>query len=189
MKYADIERIYTEMIQTRINEGCTINSETMGGSQGELARIDLRDGDLIQRVYMNKTYDHETMLDVVEIIVGVTSLARGRGILWNDKLEVIEKRNFMRIGFGNWYTEDRDEARNAQNVTIKRAKQRGKMRALGLKRFGKEGIKVALPIIRKRIGQKTTKIEEVAELYHNTYTGEYFCDARGRTMRLNHNDK
>lgn len=191
MKYADIERIYTEMIQTRINEGCTINTETMGGSQGELARIDLRDGDLIQRVYMNKTYDHETLFDLVEITAGVTSwtdlFVRGLGShIWNHKLEVIEKRTFIKIG-GDWYTEDWDEARNAHAVKIRRFERRDKLSNLQLKQFDDKGIKAALPLIRKGIGMKTVRREEVAELFHDTRIGEYFCKARGRILRLNHN--
>lgn len=41
MKKQDIRNIYTQKVTELLNQGYTIFPDTMGGSQGEIAHIDL----------------------------------------------------------------------------------------------------------------------------------------------------
>lgn len=41
MKYIDINRKFTAAVSSYMMQGYTLNSSTMGGSQGEVAHIDL----------------------------------------------------------------------------------------------------------------------------------------------------
>ena len=44
MKKQDIRRIYTQKVTELLTQGYTIYPDTMNGSQGEIAHIDLTDG-------------------------------------------------------------------------------------------------------------------------------------------------
>ena len=50
MKFADINKRYTEIVNEYIAKGYTINTATMSGSQGEIAKIDFTDGTEIIRI-------------------------------------------------------------------------------------------------------------------------------------------
>lgn len=41
MKYADINKRFSEIVTEYLNKGYTFNTATMGGSQGEVAKVDL----------------------------------------------------------------------------------------------------------------------------------------------------
>ena len=53
MKYAEINKKFTDKVNEYLNKGYTINSATMTGSQGEIAKIDLTNGKEIIRVMIN----------------------------------------------------------------------------------------------------------------------------------------
>ena len=50
MTQNDIRQIYTQKVAELLAQGYQINPETMGGSQGEMAHIDLTNGSEILRV-------------------------------------------------------------------------------------------------------------------------------------------
>ena len=56
MKKQDIRNAYTQKVTELLNQGYTIFPDTMGGSQGEIAHIDLTDGSEILRVLLYR--DH-----------------------------------------------------------------------------------------------------------------------------------
>lgn len=104
MKYSEIEAIYTEKVTEYIAKGYSINTNTMSGHQGEIAKIDLRkDGEII-RILMDTERDNH-FHEAVVIIVGRNTdenAARRTGrsgydTIWNYKLEVIEKRTFWQM--------------------------------------------------------------------------------------------
>lgn len=104
MKYSEIEAIYTAKVTEYIAKGYSINTATMSGHQGEIAKIDLRkDGEII-RILMETEHD-EHFREAVVIIVGRDTEERnsrntgrhGYDTIWNYKLEVIEKRTFWQM--------------------------------------------------------------------------------------------
>ena len=106
MKFAEINKRYTEIVAEYISKGYTINSGTMGGSQGEIARVDLTDGNSIIRVLVCNEVEHNEKyhrLDTCQIIVGrCTENVKINdndtwSTIWNNRLEVILCEKFYKL--------------------------------------------------------------------------------------------
>lgn len=69
MKFIDINREFTAAASSYMAQGYYINAGTMGGSQGEIAAIDLTNGTEIIRVLLNTFNDYHGT-EGVELIVG-----------------------------------------------------------------------------------------------------------------------
>lgn len=103
MKFSEINAIFTQKVAEYIANGYTINANTMGGSQGEICKIDLRKGTEVIRVLLDT--EHHDFREAVVLIVGrnnderiANDLGRnGWDTLWNERLEVIEKRTFWQM--------------------------------------------------------------------------------------------
>ena len=59
MKKQDIRNIYTQKVTELLNQGYTIFPDTMNGSQGEIAHIDLTNGSEILRVLLYREHHWE----------------------------------------------------------------------------------------------------------------------------------
>ena len=105
MKYIDINRKFTAAVSSYMMQGYTLNSSTMGGSQGEIASIDLTNGTEIIRVLLNGFSDYKEMVTDggIELIVGrVTddvhpNKANEYRTVWNNRLEVISSEKFYKL--------------------------------------------------------------------------------------------
>ncbi len=102
MKFAEINTIYSQKVAEMISAGYTINSNTMGGSQGDIAAIDLRKGEDVIRVRLCRdlihSYEDRVWGDCIVMTVGrctdrrvieTTNYSYSLTI-WNKDLEVIE---------------------------------------------------------------------------------------------------
>lgn len=69
MKFIDINRKFTAAVSSYMAQGYYINAGTMGGSQGEVAHIDLTNGTEIIRVLLT-TFNNYLGTEGVELIVG-----------------------------------------------------------------------------------------------------------------------
>lgn len=69
MKFIDINREFTAAANSYMAQGYYINAGTMGGSQGEVAHIDLTNGTEIIRVLLT-TFNNYLGTEGVELIVG-----------------------------------------------------------------------------------------------------------------------
>ena len=104
MKYADINKRYTEIVTEWIGKGYTVNTATMSGSQGEKAKIDLTNGSKIIRILVCTFHDWGENTEGVEIIVGkCTDKVKphdgiGYDTIWNNLLEVLHRERFYKIG-------------------------------------------------------------------------------------------
>lgn len=93
--YADINREFTAAAAEYLSKGYIINTGTMDGSQGEVAHIDLTNGDEIIRVLL--TYDFipwpekEYTIAVCKVKSGtIPNLkAHEAETIWNNELETI----------------------------------------------------------------------------------------------------
>lgn len=68
MKFIDINREFTAAANSYMAQGYYINAGTMGGSQGEVAHIDLTNGTEIIRVLLT-TFNNYLGTEGVELIV------------------------------------------------------------------------------------------------------------------------
>ena len=70
MNQNDINRAFTEKVTELLSRGYQIHPGTMGGSQGEIAHVDLYKGDEIIRVLLDHSAGHGEKPDGIRLIVG-----------------------------------------------------------------------------------------------------------------------
>lgn len=129
MKFAEINKKYTEIVAEYLSKGYTINAGTMSGSQGEIAHIDLTDGNSIIRVLVCE--ETEKRLETCQIIVGkctdtrvaINNEDRLGNIIWNGELEVIYCEKFYKLNkYSSTSTEygTKEEAETAEEKRTQR---------------------------------------------------------------------
>lgn len=131
MKFIDINREFTAAANSYMAQGYYINAGTMGGSQGEVAHIDLTNGTEIIRVLLT-TFNNYLGTEGVELIVGrvkddIKPNQEDRwSTVWNERLEVISSKKFYRLNNraqdGFYGTEE--EANAAEEKRFDRYKSR-----------------------------------------------------------------
>lgn len=179
MKSTEINAIYAAKVAELLNAGYTINTNTMDGSQGEIAKIDFRKGDEVIRVVLHReTIWGESFRSNDAIILTVGRCADERvinargftrdAIIWNNRLEVIEERTFFVVGerrSEDWYLEGK-EAEKAI------AKRRSRWETRYEREWGREehprkeykdeaSKKAILPAVRRHLGKPKMKLERI----------------------------
>ena len=110
----DVRRIYTQKVSELLAKGYQIHYETMSGSQGELAHIDLSDGNEILRVLLEREGNYGGSYgSIVRLWVGRCNedLSRTHTI-WNERLDTLFEIEWDQIS-GNYYTTREEGARMA----------------------------------------------------------------------------
>ena len=103
MKYADINALFTQKVAEYIGKGYVINSTTMAGHQGEIAKVDLRNDHEIIRIVFGTVY--KNFRDGVAVTVGRYTNERylqpmefrRSDTIWTNDMEVIENREFWQM--------------------------------------------------------------------------------------------
>lgn len=131
-----INKIMNEYLLKYLQQGYTINTQTMHGSQSDCPyRVDLSKGNEFIRVYVNrqsawgcgieavrelrKKFDYDGDVFTIGVAHGVFKdkrlFAREDCTLWMDKLEIIESRYVYTVGWRRnlGYTEDLEDVRHA----------------------------------------------------------------------------
>ena len=135
MNQNDINRTFTEKVTELLDRGYQIYPGTMGGSQGEIAHVDLYKGDEIIRVLLDPSAGHGEKPDGVRLIVGrntdrirMNCFDKLGNTIWNNRLEILSEIEFCQIG-ENYYTDaetgraiqkKRDARRRTCRETIRR---------------------------------------------------------------------
>ena len=135
MNQNDINRAFTVKVTELLGRGYQIHPGTMGGSQGEIAHIDLCKGDEIIRVLLDHSAGHGEKPDGVRLIVGrntdrirMNCFDKLGNTIWNNHLKILSEIEFCQIG-ENYYTDaetgraiqkKRDARRRARRDTIRR---------------------------------------------------------------------
>ena len=122
MTYRDINNRFTEIVAEYIAKGYTFNTSSMGGSQGEIANIDLTNGKEIIRVVVSSFNNWRENVEGVDISIGKSTdnvhphSGQLHETVWNSHLEIIHTEYFYRISrYSNFYG-TREEAEAARNV-------------------------------------------------------------------------
>ena len=106
MKKTELDMIFTNKVSEYIAKGYIINTNSMAGHQGEIAKIDLRKSDEVLRIVMLQldfTADGKKFCILVGRSTDTIDLnACSHEIIWNNHLEIIEKLTFIAIS-DNWY--------------------------------------------------------------------------------------
>lgn len=186
MKYADINKRYTEIVSEYISKGYAINTISMSGSQGETAKIDLTNGTEIIRVMVDTFSDWRANIEGVEIIVGrvVDKFIKphnnsGWDTIWNNQLEVIATERYYRIGRDSNHYGTQTEAEAAADLRVKRYIARESTRKT--ENITEKAKEIAKRIIRREFGVK--RICE-ADIKVSKFNGVYTIGYKGKAYRL-----
>lgn len=190
----DIDKKYTEKIMEYLNKGYTIHTNTMNGSQGELAKVDLTNGKEVIRIYMDRTYIGFSD-KVIVILVGRNTCKlydSESDIIWNSKLEIIEKMEFVKIG-ENYYIPKEDFA----EIHKKRRKRINKYSDDYITYiFHDEAKKIILPFVKRQPKCKSARLSDIKEVkktvsknrYTNKYETKYYVTVKNKTYRIGGNN-
>ena len=168
----DIRRIYTEKVTELLNQGYTIFPDTMGGSQGEIAHIDLTDGSQILRVLLERGLCWSHIEDgfhgdVVTLTIGRAGAdtwfgEHWDGTIWNNRLEKVFEIRWAEISGRDegWYTELEDAAR-VGHIRM----ERYRARATGTrKELGDAYKSAALKWLKRQPRMKTCRLNDIEEM-------------------------
>ena len=162
MTRRDINQMFTDKVTELLAQGFQINAGTMSGSQGEIAHIDLRKGDEIVRVLIEREWNHSEWDYNGTIVIRVgrhTEPVRDSwdDIIWNDRLEVLSEIELARITDNYFVTPDEGAAMARKR--LQRWKNRQEMQARVL--TGDAFKSIALRYIRRQPRMKTCKLADI----------------------------
>ena len=189
MKYADINRRYTEIVAEYMGKGYTINTASMSGSQGETCKIDLTNGTEIIRIMVDTFSDWRNDLAGVEILVGKVTdedvrphSNSGWATIWNNRLEILSTDRFYKIGedrcHGTFYG-DMAEAKAA--TTTRRSRYIARESTRRTENITSKAVEIAKRVIRREFGVK--RICE-ADVKVSKYNGVYTIGYKNKAYRL-----
>lgn len=189
MKYADINAKYTATVVEYLAKGYTVNTRTMGGSQGDYAHIDLTNGIEIIRIMVDTFHEWTgASLNGLEIIVGRADSEvkphcdNNYRTLWNNKIGIISRERFYEIGMNRRcekFYGTLDEAAAAHQLKVQRyiAKRQNDQT---------EDITIKAMEIAKRIIHREFKAKRIcgADVTVTKFNGAYTIRYKSKTYRL-----
>lgn len=181
----DIRTIYTQLVSELLAKGYQIHPETMGGSQGEMAHIDLTNGSEILRVLIETQGGYgDSYGDLLTIRVGrcTEQITSHWHIIWNNKLETLSEIKLAKIS-ETFCTTPEEGARMADlRYTRWRNRRREEHKELG------DAYKsVALRWLRRQPHMKNCKLEDIARMTRRTRSDgkvSFEIEARGKTFSI-----
>ena len=188
--FKNINERFSEIVGEYLAKGYVINTGTMGGLQGEIAKVDMTDGKKIIRVMLDSRSGGLHEPDNITIKVGrCTDKVRANrkdafSTIWNDNLEEIHRETFYAVSnyphnaFGT-----KEEAERC--VAIRRERSRNAEGWITRVDLPPAARKIALSYIHREYysSYKLSDIERVCkEIVKGRVT--YVIRARGREFKL-----
>ena len=185
MKKSEIMKIFTAKVAELMAQGMWIHGDTMRGTQGEICKVDLTDGQRLVRVLLAD--GHNDFHDTVELIVGEAKGDRwklnSQRTVWNGDLGIKSKREFYRIR-RDWYVGSFQEAERISERHMARVKARENTGAdwRGATHYQFPNIaaarKIVLPALRRNPGCKSKRASDIVRVYKETFRGKntYFIE-------------
>ena len=172
MKKQDIRNIYTQKVTELLNQGYTIFPDTMNGSQGEIAHIDLTDGSQILRVLLERglCWSHTGdgfCGDVVTLTIGRAAAdawvgEHWDGTIWNNRLAKIFEISWAEVnGRGEGWYIGLDDAAFIGHIRMERYRNRptGTREELGTAYKS-----AVLKWVKKQPCMKTCRLDDIEEM-------------------------
>jgi len=177
---AQLEARFTEVVASYMAQGLRLDTNAMGGSQGEIGKVALTDGKMTYMIYLNRdivTIDEDNdnfwnRADVVKLIVEMGNRKTGcLATFWLGDKEhtVVQQEVWYIIGRNNTYfTDDVEDYKAIRKIRTERH----------LARHTEEKVTVQLPvdklvaIVKAKTGRKRVYAENIGkvERWHGTYT-------------------
>ena len=202
----DIENIYTDTVREYLDNGYRIYYPTMGGSQGEIAKIDLTNDKEVIRIFLgSKTEnyrehpDHKYMdLDYFTIIVGRnTDKLWGDSfsdIIWNEHLELISEIRFYKIGRkNNSFFGTKQEAIDAMLKYYERLKFRSfDWAEERIEINSDEAKRIVLPFVKRQYKCKSATVKDIEKIEKIIFKNDkvyYVVQVKGKRYKMNNKIK
>ena len=185
MNRKDLDRLFTQQVAELMNQGYTIHTGTMAGSQGEVAKVDLsRDGEVL-RVLMTRTSLWEGAYDdIISIKVGRNTDRLGRewdATIWDSNLDILSEIKVGKISRDYFTT--LEESRRMADLRF----QRWTTRHTREPELGAAFKSIALRYLRKQPKMKSCTLGDIESMTRaRTRDGRlgYRIKAKGRTYTL-----
>ena len=192
MNRNDINRLFTQEVAGLLAQGYQIHTSTMGGSQGEIAHIDLSKGTEVLRVLLDRECCYgDSYGDYITIRVGKnTDALRGcwDATIWNNHLEIRSEIKLAQISTDYFVTPE--EAQPMAQKRLERYMRTGSRYDFTVERreLGDAYKSVALRWLHRQPKMKTCRLEDIGKMVkavHRDGTSSYEIIAKGKTYRLN----
>lgn len=163
MNQNDINRVFTEKVTELIAQGYQINPATMGGSQGEIGKVDLRKGTDIIRVLLTEESGWGEEPAHLTLTVGrctdsirIDCFDHLDNTIWDNHLEILSEIKFAKIA-RNYFTDmEADRAIEQKRFDRWKLHNQRNRRDLG------DAFKSAtLRYVRKQPRMKTCRLEDI----------------------------
>ncbi len=183
----DIELAFTVKVSEYLKKGYVFNVSSMGGSQGEIASVDLRKDDEIVRIVLESKYSTFD-LKYISLTVGRNTDRQAAGwdsTVWTRHLDVIEEIKFFEVRYNSGYYVAEDVAREAAELREKRRKMKavknGKFYV-----FPEEAKMVVLPFMRRQKDCKSIRVSQISGVTRGIRNGKtvYSVIAKGNIYRM-----
>ena len=195
MKKQHIRDMYTKKVTELLNQGYTIFPDTMNGSQGEIAHIDLTNGSEILRVLLERGLCWDRLEggfcgDVITLTIGRAAADtwvgdRWDGTIWNTRLEKIFEIRWAEINGRRegWYIpfEEADQIGRIQRERY--ARKHSDRR----EELGDAFRSVALRWVQKQPRMKSTKpsdIEKIERCWDKEGRRSFQITAKGKRYTI-----
>lgn len=168
----DIRKAFTDKVNEYLAKGMEISIRTMSGSQGEIGKIDLTDGQNIYRIRLERDHSYIDKgffyggIDTIELIIekyeddGRDALDTW-GTLWSGKGELIEKKIWYSIEDRKAFTDSFDEILRLLEIRTSRRKNR----EIETKEItDSKRISILLKIVKKRRGYSSVTKKQIAKI-------------------------
>lgn len=162
----DIDKVYSDVVLDYLNKGYTIYTPELSGNQGEESKVGLTNGKEVVVVYMDNTHDYKEWIDSKLIVVGKVSdyiPYKSYGTIWLNELETIKTLEFYQIRRGNLFTDDKQCAKDCDNLHYKRIENRKKDNR---KQFiSNKALNIAYKICKRTKGYKSVAKKDIICIY------------------------
>lgn len=166
-----IEMAYTNVVADYLKRGYVINTKTSSGSQGEVHKIDFRDGSDVYRIVLLHIQDYDAPDNIGQMIIRVlkyTDVNMHTDILWTDKGTTIAETIFYLVAercneHKEVYSTDIEVAKNAERIRIERCRRKAYTPIRFIK-FTKAQQKVVKEILKNHAGYKTVAATKIMSM-------------------------
>lgn len=182
MRKMEIDSLFTARVTEYLSRGYVMHTDTMHGSQGEIAKVDLSNGTEIIRVLLNNKF----CLNGQQVILKVgrnTDTLRGTtsDTIWNGNLDILEETVFCKVGENYYVTPEEYEAIYAKHWARRERAVRKQLIELG-----EAAREIVLPFVRRQPKCKRVKASDIERVFKSVDKNRvtYSVTVKGRTYRL-----
>lgn len=169
----DINELFTKVVQKYLAQGLSVNLNTMSGSQGEIAKVDLTDGEHIYRIRIEKEHHFEKHIDILRLEVRLYEANNDKiddsfHTLWNSQGQLIENINFYELdgrGYADVYTIDEKFADECEEKRFQRFRATHPQR----KPLNVDNKRVCRNIVNNHKGYKSVRPAEIKKVARHKF--------------------